>query len=190
MQNDNSPETIPVLPEPEHILEARSRWQFTGATRPDFAETPGADQVSVWDFPRPPVIMPCTQRLSVYAGDELIAETRQGVRVLETAGAPTYYFPPQDIVAELEFGEMSSVCEWKGVAQSCAYAGTPDVGWRYARMFPAFLDLYLWVSFYPNRLDCFVDDEQARPQPGGFYGGWVTDDLAGPIKGGPQSSGW
>ena len=93
-------------------------------------------------------------------------------------------------MAELTFGDMNSVCEWKGVAQSCSVGGREDVGWRYARMFPAFLDLYLWVSFYPGRVDCFVDDEQARPQPGGFYGGWVTDDLAGPIKGGANSASW
>ncbi len=181
---------IPVLPEPEHILEARRRWQFDGTSRPDFADSPGPNQVSVWDFPRPPAMLPCAQQLTVYLGETLIAETRRGVRVLETAGAPTYYFPPEDVVAELSWGEMNSVCEWKGVAQSCSVEGVADAGWRYARMFPAFLDLYLWVSFYPGRLECRVDGEQARSQPGGFYGGWVTDDLAGPIKGEPASASW
>jgi hypothetical protein len=28
------------------------------------------------------------------------------------------------------------------------------------------------------------------PQPGGFYGGWITSDLAGPFKGVPGSMGW
>jgi hypothetical protein len=37
---------------------------------------------------------------------------------------------------------------------------------------------------------CYLGDERVRPQPGGFYGGWVTDALAGPIKGVPGSAGW
>lgn len=181
---------IPVLPEPPHILEARERWQHRGDGRPEFAETPDTGQVSVWDFPRPPAVLPCVQRLAVYQGDKLVAETRRGVRVLETASAPTYYFPPEDVVADLDYGDMNSVCEWKGVAQTCSLGEASDIGWRYVRMFPAFLDLYLWVSFYPGRLRCLVDDEEARPQPGGFYGGWVTDEIVGPFKGEPGTLGW
>jgi len=37
---------------------------------------------------------------------------------------------------------------------------------------------------------CFVDGERVRPQPGGFYGGWITSDLVGPFKGVPGSMGW
>jgi hypothetical protein len=29
-----------------------------------------------------------------------------------------------------------------------------------------------------------------RPQPGDFYGGWITDELAGPFKGSPGTLGW
>ncbi len=82
------------------------------------------------------------------------------------------------------------MCEWKGVAESLDIAGVADAGWRYVRMFPAFESLYRWIAFYPARLDCFVDDEPVQPQPGGYYGGWVTADLAGPIKGEPGSGDW
>jgi hypothetical protein len=37
---------------------------------------------------------------------------------------------------------------------------------------------------------CFVDGERVTPQPGGFYGGWITSGIVGPCKGGPGSSGW
>jgi hypothetical protein len=31
------------------------------------------------------------------------------------------------------------------------------------------------VALYPERVEsCFVDDEQVQPQPGDFYGGWIT----------------
>ena len=46
------------------------------------------------------------------------------------------------------------------------------------------------VSFYPSKLDCFIGKEKVRPQPGAFYGGWVTDMLSGPIKGSADSGGW
>jgi hypothetical protein len=37
---------------------------------------------------------------------------------------------------------------------------------------------------------CSVDGEPAQPQEGGFYGGWITNDLLGPFKGGPGTEGW
>ena len=47
------------------------------------------------------------------------------------------------------------------------------------------------IAFYPAPMDgCFVGDERVTPQPGGFYGGWVTADLAGPFKGEPGTMGW
>ena len=36
----------------------------------------------------------------------------------------------------------------------------------------------------------FLDAERVRPQPGIFYGGWVTDTLAGPFKGEPGTGWW
>ena len=183
--------TIPVLPEQPDILRARQSWTYNGSHRPDFAEPTYAGQESVWDYPRPPTIVPCPGHVTVYEGDQLIADTCQAVRVLETAGAPTIYIPPQDINAELlEYGDLSSICEWKGVAQTISAAGIADAGWRYTRMFPDFISLYLWPSFYPGKLRCTIEGEIVQPQPGGYYGGWVTADIVGPIKGIPGSQGW
>ena len=47
------------------------------------------------------------------------------------------------------------------------------------------------VAVYAAPMDrCLVAGETVRPQPGGFYGGWVTGALAGPFKGIPGSMGW
>ena len=47
------------------------------------------------------------------------------------------------------------------------------------------------VEGYASRVDeAWVGDERATPQPGGFYGGWVTPAIVGPIKGEPGSAGW
>ena len=66
-----------------------------------------------------------------------------------------------------------------------------DAAWRYPRPTAAFADLAGCVAFYPGPMDrCLVDGEVVRPQEGGFYGGWITSDLAGPFKGVPGSWGW
>ncbi len=182
---------IPILPVSDQVQQAREKWQYRGDHRPDFADIPAPGQESVWDFPRPPVMQPVSAVLRVFNGHQLIAETQRGLRVLETAGAPTYYFPPEDVEQNLlEYAEMSSICEWKGVAQNVHVDGITNAGWRYTRMFKEFSTLHQWLSFYPNRLLCFVDTEQAQAQPGGYYGGWVTKNLAGPIKGTPESAAW
>ena len=82
------------------------------------------------------------------------------------------------------------MCEWKGVAQPLVIAGVVGAGWRYVEMFPEFADLYQWIAFYPDKFECFVGKERVTPQPGGYYGGWVTRKIAGPIKGEPGSGGW
>ena len=181
---------IPLLEETRQIQLGREHWHFRGQQRPDFADKPLPGQRSVWDFPRPPAIEVVEQPLTVFDGETLVAETLCGVRVLETAGAPTYYFPPDDVKVALSPSGGNSICEWKGMAESLTVAGIPDAAWRYVRMFPAFRELYRWVAFYPTKLDCRVGEEQVTPQPGGYYGGWVTRDLAGPIKGEPGTGHW
>ena len=55
------------------------------------------------------------------------------------------------------------------------------------------VDLLDFVKFYfyAGPLDgCFVDGEKVLPQPGGFYGGWITSDIVGPFKGEPGTWGW
>ena len=47
------------------------------------------------------------------------------------------------------------------------------------------------AALYAGRVDrCTVAGEVVTPQPGGFYGGWITADVVGPFKGGPGSMGW
>ncbi|MEQ8692077.1 MAG: DUF427 domain-containing protein [Pseudomonadales bacterium] len=183
--------TVPTLPVSDAIRASREQWQYRGEGRPEFAEQPGVEQESVWDYPRPPRIEPVSEVLRVFSGKTEIAQTQRGVRVCETAGAPTYYFPPQDVdFKHISLGEMSSICEWKGVAQSLTVDGIAGAGWRYVRMFEEYIDLYDWPSFHPKHLLCFIDIEQVSHQDGGFYGGWVSSRLSGPIKGRPGTEAW
>lgn len=150
----------------------------------------------MWGYPRPPALAPTTRRLRVVLGGELIADTTRGWRVLETSHPPNYYLPLDDVVAgALERTTGASFCEFKGRAHYFDVRGggveKTEAAWGYDAPSDAFAPLRGHVAFYPAKMDaCFVDDEQVTPQPGGFYGGWITSDVAGPFKGGPGTRGW
>ena len=170
-------------------------WRYYGQRRPDFAAEPGPGEESVWDYPRPPAVVPDSRLVVVRAGDVEIARTQRSVRVLETASPPTFYIPPEDVRSEyLVAAAGRSMCEWKGVAKYWSVV-TPSttlgaVAWSYPEPFEAFASIRGHVSFYPAHLQCTVDGEAVRPQPGGFYGGWLTPEVVGPVKGEPGSGGW
>jgi uncharacterized protein (DUF427 family) len=157
---------------------------------------PGDGQESVWDYPRPPRFEPACRRLRVVLGGVTIADTVSGLRVLETSHPPNYYFPPADISPDaLIPNDRSSWCEWKGQARYHTARGAdrvePSAAWSYPTPNPAYAELAGMVAFYPALMDaCFVDDERARAQPGGFYGGWITNDVVGPFKGVPGTNWW
>src|SRR4051812_10402735 len=133
----------------------------TGAPR----RTRGVD--NVWDYPRPPALEPCARRVRVFAGGELIADSRRALRVLETSHPPTIYVPPQDIRMELLqlSGGRGSLCEWKGRARYYHVLGRPRSAWAYPDPVPRYADLRDHVAFYPGRMDaCYLDEELVRPQ--------------------------
>ncbi len=170
-------------------------WAWVGDRRPPFAETPREGQESVWDYPRPPRVEPDARAVVVRSGSVVIAESQRAVRILETASPPTFYIPPEDVRADLLVpAEGGSVCEWKGIA---VYRDLvlPDrriarAAWVYHDPRGGFERIRDHVAFYPSLLECYVGAERVRPQPGRFYGGWVTSELAGPFKGEPGSDGW
>lgn len=168
-------------------------WTFKGQQRPAFADEPGPGQESVWDYPRPPALVPSGRLVEVRDGPVMLARSQRCVRVLETASPPTWYLPPEDIETGLLVAAPGrSFCEWKGRAQYWALARAPQVpvGWSYPAPTKAFAALAGWLSFYPGRVDCIVDGQRVRAQAGGFYGGWITDDITGPFKGEPGTGGW
>lgn len=157
---------------------------------------PGPGQESVWDYPRPPRVEPVAARIRVVVGDHVLADSTRAVRVLETAGAPVYYVPIADVdESHLDPSARWSFCEWKGSASYVDYAHDgrriEGIGWRYEHPNAGYEELADRIAFYAGRVDeAWVGDERATPQPGGFYGGWVTSAIVGPIKGEAGSEGW
>jgi uncharacterized protein (DUF427 family) len=151
---------------------------------------------SVWDYPRPPRVEPSDELVEVVLGGVVIASTRASYRVLETSHPPTYYLP-REAFAEgtVRPAEGSSYCEWKGAASYFdLVAGTTvaaRAAWGYPEPTRGFEAIAGHLAVYPALVDrCTVDGEVVQPQPGGFYGGWITSRVTGPFKGGPGTRGW
>jgi uncharacterized protein (DUF427 family) len=158
-------------------------------------EPVGPGEESVWDYPRPPRLERTGKRLEVYFNGVKIADTMRAYRVLETSHPPVYYIPPEDVRMEhLQRSEQATFCEWKGTASyytiTVAERTVPNGAWSYLDPSPDFRDIAGYVAFYPALADeCRVDGEVVVPQPSGFYGGWITDDIKGPFKGAPGTVG-
>jgi uncharacterized protein (DUF427 family) len=173
----------------------RQGWLHRGQQRPSFAIEPSAGQESVWDYPRPPRLVSDPREVVVSAFGVEIARTRGAVRVLETSHPPTFYLPRRDVrMAHLLPAGGGSRCEWKGEASYFdVVVGEHRIArpaWSYERPFDEALPIGGHLAFYAEHLDATVAGERVRPQPGGFYGGWITSELVGPFKGGPGSGGW
>ena len=150
----------------------------------------------VWSYPRPPALRPVTLPVRIVFAGRTIAATDRAFAVLETSHPPVYYLPPdcfQDGVLEPAPG--GSYCEWKGMARYWTLVAgnrrAEAAAWSYPDPTPAFTAIRDHLAVYAGPMDaCFVGDEQVTPQPGGFYGGWITGNLKGPFKGVPGSMGW
>ncbi|NJL89636.1 MAG: DUF427 domain-containing protein [Coleofasciculaceae cyanobacterium SM2_1_6] len=157
---------------------------------------PQPGQESVWDYPRPPRLEPVAKRITIIFNGVTIAATSQAYRVLETSHPPSYYLPPADIQMQyLQISPQSSFCEWKG--RAIYYTLTVgdkqlvNVAWAYPEPTGNFAPIKDHLAFYAHPMDaCYVGEDLVTPQPGNFYGGWITPDIVGPFKGVANSWGW
>ena len=151
---------------------------------------PGPGQESVWDYPRPPRLEDSPRHIRVIFNGEIIAETHRAKRILETSHPPVYYIPPEDLRKEFCVPtRRQTFCEWKGQAAyytvKVGSKTSPEAAWYYPNPSPGYEGIKNYVAIYPGRVDAaLVDGEQVEPQPGDFYGGWITRGIVGPFKGG------
>ncbi|MEM7657012.1 MAG: DUF427 domain-containing protein [Bacteroidota bacterium] len=158
---------------------------------------PKPGQESVWDYPRPPRLEAVSKSIQIYALGQLIVDTQSAYRILETSHPPTYYLPPADIRMDLlqRTAERGSFCEFKGMAHyyhlQIEGQQIERLAWAYESPSPNYWDLKDHLAFYAHKCDrCLVGGELVTPQPGNFYGGWITPDIVGPFKGEPGTWGW
>lgn len=157
---------------------------------------PGPGQESVWDYPRPPRLEDVSKHIRIVFNKQVIADTNRAKRVLETSHPPVYYIPPEDVKMEyLKPEAHHSFCEFKGRASyySLQVEGTKisNAGWYYPEPTTPFTSLRNYIAFYPSKMGaCYLADEKVQAQEGDFYGGWITQDIVGPFKGGAGTWGW
>jgi len=136
------------------------------------------------------------KRIVVELNGVVVADSARTKRVLETSHPPVYYIPRDDIKMEfLKRNSRTSFCEWKGKAVyfDAVFRGRvlENFAWSYPDPNPAYSLLKDHLAFYAGLANaCTVDGESVTPQPGRFYGGWITAHVAGPFKGEPGSEGW
>ncbi|MEO1731001.1 MAG: DUF427 domain-containing protein [Pseudomonadota bacterium] len=156
----------------------------------------GPGQESVWDYPRPAIAEPTSRRIQIIHRGVKLVDSRKAWRTLETSHPPTYYIPSDDVSTEyLTANPRRTLCEWKGQARYWDIMIGGDRieagAWEYSDPTPSFAGIRDFLAFYPDPLDqCLVDGEVITPQPGQFYGGWISQYEAGPFKGGPGSRFW
>jgi uncharacterized protein (DUF427 family) len=157
-----------------------------------------AEIESVWEYPRPPRMEASERELKIVHAGETVAETARSLRILETSHPPVYYIAPRDLKMQWlrESKRRGSFCEFKGVATywDLAVPGAAvveGVAWSYGAPTGSYAALKDYLAFYASRVDaCYVDGELVQPQPGDFYGGWITSHVSGPFKGSPGTMGW
>ena len=72
---------------------------------------------SVWDYPRPPIVVPSCKRVVIELEGEIVADTRRSLRVLETSHPPVYYVPGEALAPGLlRPARGTTWCEFKGSA--------------------------------------------------------------------------
>eukprot|EP00270_Netrium_digitus_P005007 TRINITY_DN16522_c0_g1_i1.p1 TRINITY_DN16522_c0_g1~~TRINITY_DN16522_c0_g1_i1.p1 ORF type:complete len:250 (-),score=26.22 TRINITY_DN16522_c0_g1_i1:99-788(-) len=177
---------------------SRRRVVTSSMAKPSFSQRiqPGPGQESVWDYPRPPRLERCSKHVRIVFNGVTIADSHESYRVLETSHPPVYYIPQKDIkMSHLSQGSGSSFCEWKGRASywtvTVGDKTAKNIGWSYESPTSAFLPIKSHIAFYAAPMDsCQVNGNEVTPQPGGFYGGWITSDIVGPFKGSPGTWGW
>ncbi len=188
-------------PDPIEIARRTARARTRARQRPPARDiqAPAAWQESVWDYPRPPRIEPVSETVEVAYEACTIARTTEALRVIETAGAPVIYIPAHDVrEGRLQITGDWGLCEWKGVYYNFDLTlgdrVVSQAGWMFPEPFTdlgqGYERLRRHFAFHPAKVTCMLGEDCVRAQPGGHYGGWVTERVTGPFKGSPGSDDW
>jgi uncharacterized protein (DUF427 family) len=105
----------------------------------------------------PITIEPAPGRVTVAAGDEIIAASDHALILREANYPPVYYLPREDAVMEgLEASEKATYCPYKGEASYFSIPALGEVGenavWSYEMPYSAVADIVGCLAFYPDRV--------------------------------------
>jgi uncharacterized protein (DUF427 family) len=116
-------------------------------------------------------VEPTPKRIRVLVGGETIADSRRAVLVHESGHQPVYYFPPEDVRADvLEPSARHTNCPKKGEASYHTIRVGDDVveagAWYYPEPLPGAEAIDGMIAFYWSRMDAwFEEDEEVFVHP-------------------------
>ena len=101
-------------------------------------------------------------RVRVFAGGKMIAETNAALTVREAAYPPVQYVPRGDVdMSLLERTDHSSYCPYKGDAAYYSIAGggerAANAVWTYEQPYDAVVEIKDHLAFYPDRVDAIEE---------------------------------
>ncbi|MEP4767332.1 MAG: DUF427 domain-containing protein [Roseibium sp.] len=100
------------------------------------------------------VIKDISRRIRIYAGDILLADSNNALRVMEVGKAvydPVVYVPKADLVASFQPVDKSTFCPIKGDASYVALKGE-ELGWVYKSPLDMASKLANHYAFWPGKV--------------------------------------
>jgi uncharacterized protein (DUF427 family) len=152
---------------PDHAAELRDRVAFAWRAMDSFYEEDDRIVGHAADAYHRIDIRQSSRRLVVKHGERLIADTTRPLVLYESGFAPRWYVPRQDIDGKaLIPAEGQTFCPYKGL---CSYYDIGDrkkAAWSYLQAWPEVARISNLVSFEPDEIDVFLDNNKLALEPG------------------------
>ncbi len=108
-----------------------------------------------------------SRHLVVRDGDRIIADTHRPVVLYESGFAPRWYVDRSDIdESSLESVEGQTFCPYKGLADYYTIGEHKKAAWSYVNAWPEAGRVGNLVSFEPDKIDVWLDDQRLHLEPG------------------------
>ncbi|BBY46788.1 hypothetical protein MARA_02180 (plasmid) [Mycolicibacterium arabiense] len=108
-----------------------------------------------------------SRHLVVRDGNRVIADTHRPVVLYESGFAPRWYVHRQDVdQSALEPAEGQTFCPYKGLASYYTIGERRRSAWSYTNAWTEADRVRNLVSFEPDKIDVFLDDQQLHLEPG------------------------
>jgi uncharacterized protein (DUF427 family) len=124
------------------------------------------DEVAYAAGAPPLVVLPSVKRVRVLVGDETVADTVRARLLIEKGHFPVYYFPPEDVRADLLLpSETRSHCPLKGEASYrhlvVGERRIEDALWCYEAPIEGAHLIAGRYAFYWQKVDRFLEEDEA-----------------------------
>jgi uncharacterized protein (DUF427 family) len=130
----------------------------------------GRKPAGTFNFEPPPpgralYLEPTPKRIRVVVGGETVADSRAAMMLHESGHQPMYYFPPEDVRAELlEPSDRSTHCPKKGDASYYTIRAGDQVveagAWYYPEPIEGAPPIKDLIAFYFNRMDHWYEEDE------------------------------